>query len=156
VKLTAKSRRSLILSLNRNELRVFYGKLLRPLTPVVRQKWEQQARSDQRPPPDDEWIVWLLLAARSFGKTRIGGSSACRDNLAGNIAQIGPTAADAWGVTVKGESGLLAVHPDEEAPIYEPSNRRLIWENRAIATCYSANEPQRLRGPQHDFASGRD
>ena len=34
----------------------------------------------------------------------------------------------------------------------EPSKRRLTWPNGAIATTYSADEPNRLRGPQHDAA----
>lgn len=37
-------------------------------------------------------------------------------------------------------------------PIYEPSKRRLTWPSGAIATTYSADEPDRLRGPQHDLA----
>jgi len=41
-------------------------------------------------------------------------------------------------------------------PTYHPSLRRLEWPTGAIATCYSADEPQRLRGPQHDLAWGRD
>src|SRR5262249_4676132 len=32
----------------------------------------------------------------------------------------------------------------------EPSKRRLTWQNGAIATAFSAEEPDRLRGPQHD------
>ena len=36
--------------------------------------------------------------------------------------------------------------------LYEPSKRRLTWPNGAIATTYSADEPERLRGPQHDAA----
>src|SRR5208282_3601646 len=54
---------------------------------------------------------------------------------------------------VEGESGLLAVSfPPQERPTYEPSKRRLTWPNGAIATTYSADEPERLRGPQHDAA----
>jgi len=30
--------------------------------------------------------------------------------------------------------------------------RRLTWPNGAVATTYSADEPERLRGPQHDAA----
>ena len=53
---------------------------------------------------------------------------------------------------VEGESGILAVsHPDFR-PAYEPSKRRLTWPNGAQATTYSADEPERLRGPQHDAA----
>lgn len=40
----------------------------------------------------------------------------------------------------------------DNRPIYEPSKRRLTWPNGAIATTYSADEPERLRGPQHDCA----
>ena len=49
-------------------------------------------------------------------------------------------------------SGLLAISPPWFKPIYEPSKRRLTWPNGAIATAYSADEPERLRGPQHDLA----
>ncbi len=33
--------------------------------------WEQMARPAQRPPAGD-WLVWLMLAGRGFGKTRSG------------------------------------------------------------------------------------
>lgn len=52
---------------------------------------------------------------------------------------------------VEGESGILAISPDPK-PLYEPSKRRLTWPNGAIATTFSAEEPERLRGPQHDAA----
>ena len=68
------------------------------------------------------------------------------------IALVGPTAADARNVMVEGESGILAISPDPERPLYEPSKRRLTWPNGAVATTYSADEPERLRGPQHDAA----
>jgi len=35
-------------------------------------------------------------------------------------------------------------------PAYEPSKRRLTWQNGAVATMFSAEEPERLRGPQHE------
>lgn len=53
---------------------------------------------------------------------------------------------------VEGESGLLAISPPWNRPKYEPSKRRVTWANGAIATLYSADEPERLRGPQHDLA----
>ena len=68
------------------------------------------------------------------------------------IALVAPTAADARDVIVEGESGILAVSPPVDRPHYEPSKRRLTWPNGAIATTYSADEPERLRGPQHDAA----
>lgn len=53
---------------------------------------------------------------------------------------------------IEGESGLLAICPPWNMPKYEPSKRRVTWPNGAIATSYSADEPDRLRGPQHDAA----
>jgi predicted phage terminase large subunit-like protein len=68
------------------------------------------------------------------------------------IALVAPTAADARGVMIEGESGLLSIGPPGERPDYEPSKHLLTWPNGAIATTYSADEPDRLRGPQHDLA----
>jgi predicted phage terminase large subunit-like protein len=47
---------------------------------------------------------------------------------------------------------MLAIGPPQQRPRYEPTKRRLTWPNGAIATTYSADEPERLRGPQHDAA----
>lgn len=73
-------------------------------------------------------------------------------NAAGRIALVAPTAADARDVLVEGQSGILAISPDWNRPVYEPSKRRLTWPNGSIAVTYSADEPERLRGPQHDAA----
>ena len=53
---------------------------------------------------------------------------------------------------VEGESGILAVSPPWCRPLYESSKRRLSWPNGAKATLYSGDEPDQLRGPQHDLA----
>ena len=68
------------------------------------------------------------------------------------IALVGPTAADVRDVMIEGESGLLSVFPSDERPVWQPSIRRVTFANGAIATSYSADEPERLRGPQHDLA----
>jgi hypothetical protein len=68
------------------------------------------------------------------------------------VALVAPTAADVRDVMLEGESGLLSISPPWFRPSYEPSKRRLTWPNGAIATTYSAEEPERLRGPQHDAA----
>ena len=115
--------------------------------------WRYRARPEQLPPVGS-WRVWLLLAGRGFGKTRCGAEWVRAEVKAGRrrIALVGPTAADARNVMVEGESGILAISPDPERPLYEPSKRRLTWRNGAVATTYSADEPERLRGPQHDAA----
>ena len=100
-----------------------------------------------------------MLAGRGFGKTRAGaewvrsiacGSTPLAKGKYGRIALVAETAADARDVMVEGESGLLAVHPKDYRPIYEPSKRRVTWPNGAMASLYNATEPDQLRGPQHD------
>jgi phage terminase large subunit-like protein len=115
--------------------------------------WRFWARDSQIPPPGD-WTVWLILAGRGFGKTRTGAQWVLHKIKRGcsRIALVGPTSGDARDVLVEGESGILACSPPWDRPVYEPSKRRLTWANGAIATTYSADEPERLRGPQHDAA----
>jgi len=117
--------------------------------------WPFRARPSQLPPPGD-WRIWLVKAGRGFGKTRTG-AEWVRDNveqgLAGHIAIIAPTAGDVRDTMVElGESSILKISPPWFMPKYEPSKRRLTWPNGAVATTFSADEPDRLRGPQHDLA----
>lgn len=115
--------------------------------------WPFWARESQLP-PRGAWRVWLILAGRGFGKTRCG-AEWVRAQVAtgcGRMALVAATAADARDVMVEGESGILAISPPWHRPLYEPSKRRLTWPNGAVATTYSADEPDRLRGPQHDGA----
>jgi len=120
--------------------------------------WRFLAREPQLAPEGD-WQTWLILAGRGFGKTRTGAEWTREQIKAGakRIHLIAPTASDARDVMVEGESGLLSVcwAGDKTLtgemlgrPSYEPSKRRLTWANGAIATLFSAEEPERLRGPQ--------
>ena len=110
------------------------------------------ARPNQRPPLGDEWDWWLLLAGRGFGKTRTGAEWVVRKaKTEERGALIGPTAADTRDILVEGESGILACAPATFRPVYEPSKRKLTYPNGAIQMCYSADEPDRLRGPQHHY-----
>lgn len=116
--------------------------------------WTFWARDKQLPPPGD-WFGWLILAGRGFGKTRTGAEMVrwkVESGQARRVALVGRTAADVRDVMVEGESGLLAISSPWFMPKYEPSKRRLTWPNGAIATTYSGDKPDQLRGPQHDFA----
>ncbi|HEY5088287.1 MAG TPA: terminase family protein, partial [Gemmatimonadaceae bacterium] len=118
--------------------------------------WRAQAREKQLT-PDGAWPKWLILSGRGWGKTRVGAEWVREKIESGTVrrgALVAPTASDARDVIVEGESGILAISPPWNRPIYEPSKRRLVWPNGAIVTLYSAEEPERLRGPQHDFAWG--
>lgn len=132
--------------------------LISKLPPVVanrlRTDFYLTTARDTQCPPDGNWRVWLIMAGRGAGKTRSGAEWIHEQVRRGHnrIALVGATAADVRDVMVQGESGLLACAQDDERPIYQPSLRRLTWPNGAIATTYSADEPDRLRGPQHSTA----
>lgn len=116
--------------------------------------WPVWARADQLP-PRGPWRTWLILAGRGWGKSRTGAEfvrAEVKSGRAGRIALVARTAADVRDVIVEGESGILAISPKGERPTWEPSRRRLTWPNGAQATTYSAEEPDQLRGPQHDLA----
>ena len=141
-------------SLPRTVRNSLVGSLTSDQADALLHDWRFWARSSQLP-PGGEWRVWLLLAGRGFGKTRTGAElvrARAASGSARRIALVAPTAADVRDVMVEGESGVLAIAPARERPLYEPSKRRLTWPNGAIATLFSADEPERLRGPQHDFA----
>lgn len=119
---------------------------------VLLYDWPLWARAEQLPPAG-AWFCWLILAGRGWGKSRTGAEwvrSRVESGRFSRIALIGETAADVRDVMVEGESGLLAVCPPWNKPKYESSKRRITWPNGAIATTYSGEDPDQLRGPQHD------
>lgn len=116
--------------------------------------WAFWARPNQLPPPGD-WRYWLILAGRGWGKTRTGAEWVYHRVRASNaryVALVGPTAADVRDTMVEGPAGLLNSGPPDERPEFFPTKRKLVFPNGAEAHTYSADEPDRLRGPQHDTA----
>jgi phage terminase large subunit-like protein len=117
--------------------------------------WGFWARDEQLPPGGEAWFAWFIRSGRGWGKTRTG-AEFVRDRVekgARKIAIVGQTKADVRDTMIElGDSGILRVCPPWNRPIYEPSKRRLIWKNGAIGMIYSGDEPDQLRGPQHDTA----
>ena len=104
-------------------------------------------------PPEGDWRVWLFLGGRGAGKTRAGAEWVARRarlGLSRRIALIGPTFHDVREVMIEGHSGIRAAAG--ETLDYEATRRRLIWPNGAQAYCFSAEDPESLRGPQFDAA----
>ncbi len=117
--------------------------------------WIAKARPEQLQPSGDWWTIWLILAGRGFGKTRAGAEwvrGLAEAATVHRIALVGPTASDVRDTLIEGESGILNICPDWNRPTYEPSKRRLTWDNGVIASLFSSEEPERLRGPQHGAA----
>lgn len=129
---------------------------------LLNRDWRIWARDGkQLPPLKKAWRSWLILGGRGAGKTRAG-AEWVRARALGlwpetgprsqRIAIIAPTFDEARLVMIEGKSGLLAIHPDDERPVYEPSKRLLTWPNGSIAQVFSADDPEGLRGPQFDAA----
>jgi phage terminase large subunit-like protein len=118
--------------------------------------WASWAHDGQRPGRED-WRQWLIMAGRGFGKTRAGAEyvwAFARDHPGAAIALVGATAEEARAVMVEGRSGLIAVARADERPAlrWRPSLRRLTFPGGAVATLYSAANPESLRGPEHHLA----
>jgi phage terminase large subunit-like protein len=118
-----------------------------------------EARPDQEP-PDGDWLVWLILAGRGWGKTRTGAEYVKEHGLQRpeRCALVAATLDDVRDTMVEGESGLLSILPPSAL---RGGTRDTAW-NRSMAELYLANgtkfkgysaeRPERLRGPQHDRA----
>ncbi len=114
--------------------------------------WDKLAHEAQRA-PEGEWSTWLFQGGRGAGKTRAGAEwlAARAEAAPGIFALVGPTQHDVREVMVDGPSGLRNL-PGRERPWYERSRRRLLWPNGSVAYAFSAEEPERLRGPQFEAA----
>jgi phage terminase large subunit-like protein len=124
--------------------------------------WSFWARPEQLEPKGD-WNTWWINAGRGFGKTRAGAEWVREQVKKGHkrIAAVASTNSDIERVMVKGESGFLNIcwkgdktYKGKEMgfPEWSPTKRTLTWANGAKVEFYSAEEPERLRGPQFSCA----
>jgi phage terminase large subunit-like protein len=119
--------------------------------------WRWWARPEQLLPGTlgaritrDDWVFWVVQAGRGFGKTRTGAETVREwaQNPKERILLIGPTAADVRDIMIEGPSGLLNCYPIDERPIYKPTRHLIRFPSGAVGITRSAEEPERLRGPQ--------
>lgn len=124
--------------------------------------WRFWARPEQLA-PEDEWWLWVVLAGRGFGKTRTGAEwmlDRVEEHQRGHVyhrfALIGRTAADCRDTMVEGESGLAECADRRKIRMkYEPSKRRITFpDHGSHGSTFSAEEPESLRGPQHQSVWG--
>lgn len=113
--------------------------------------------------PEGNWNIWFINAGRGFGKTRAGVEWVRSQIKKGHkrVAAVAATNSDIERVMVKGESGFLNCCSKHDKtnkgepmgyPVWSPTKRSLTWENGAVVEFYSAEEPERLRGPQFHAA----
>jgi phage terminase large subunit-like protein len=117
---------------------------------TARLKWLASARPSQVTPSGD-WRIWLVLAGRGFGKTRLGAEDIAwyaASNPGHQIAVVAPTFQDVRGTCFEGVSGLLACIPEPEIAEYNKSLLQITLTNGSLIRGFSADTPNRLRGPQ--------
>ena len=165
-KLTAEKLRSL----PKDKAREALKKLTPKQAEELRYSYEFFARPKQIAPEGD-WRVWFLNCGRGFGKTWTGVQWVRKQIKAGNkrVAAVAATNSDIERVMVKGDSGFLALcwagdRNDKGQvigyPLWSPTKRILTWHKDgdhskpeiARVEFYSAQEPERLRGPQFHSA----
>ena len=121
---------------------------------ALNEAWDVWGHDGQDAPARD-WRVWLIRAGRGFGKTRAGAewvSDFVRRTPGARVALVGATSTDVQQVMVGGPSGVLAVARDDEAPRWWPTSAQVRWPNGAVASVYSSEAPETLRGPEHHIA----
>lgn len=117
--------------------------------------WYKDGARANQIPPDWMWATWLILAGRGWGKTRTANEWAIRQAVkqpGSRGAIVSSTSADTRDIIVKGQSGILNIAQGEYLPAYNPSSRSLTWPNGSSALLFSAERPDRLRGPQFHWA----
>ena len=144
-------------------LEEYLSQLSKEQVDEILHKWEFWARPNQLEPEGDNWLYWVFNAGRGSGKTRSGAEWVRHRVKLGDkrIACVAPTKGDVRRVMVEGESGLLNVCWKNDTtytgakmgyPTWAPTNNSLTWENGAVAQFFSAEDPERLRGPQFHSA----
>jgi len=121
-------------------------------TEVFRKSWRTNTNLAQREPRRD-WSTWLALGGRGSGKTWLGAGWIVEQALDGRrMALVGASFDQIREVMIEGPSGIRALSPANFRPRYEKARRRISWRNGALAYCFSAENPDSLRGPQFEVA----
>jgi predicted phage terminase large subunit-like protein len=123
-------------------------------------RWRMQARDKQIAPRSlpngGKWFIWYITSGRGFGKTLTGanwlGLKAAQDPDSINFV-IAPTSSDLVGTCFEGPTGLMNVIPTEliykDGYIKSGEMAPIIYlKNGAYIRGFSAEKPDRLRGPQ--------
>ena len=117
--------------------------------------WQRLARKEQLP-PDGDWNIWLYLAGRGAGKTRTAAewlAWEAIENPDTRWAIVAPTFSDARDTCAEGESGIINILNRYNAlSHYNRSNGEIELINGSKIKLFSADQPDRFRGPQHHGA----
>ena len=129
-------------------------KFTRDQLEALKYDWNWLGRPKQLRCFSDDWNTFLYICGRGWGKSRTGVEWVryiAHKYPGCYIALVGPTSQSLLRTLIEGESGLMSVCPKGEAT-YKRGKAQVEFANGSIALMYSADEPDRLRGPNHHFA----
>ena len=122
-----------------------------------RLSWENDlARAEQLPNNKEDWSIYLYLAGRGAGKTRTAAEWLAWQATTLNDTRwaiVAPTFGDVRDVCAEGESGIINIlRSYGSLSDYNRSQGAITLINGSKIKLFSADEPDRLRGPQHHGA----
>ena len=118
--------------------------------------WKMNLARKEQLPPEGDWNIWLYMAGRGAGKTRTAAewlAWEAIENPDTRWAIVAPTFSDARDTCAEGESGVISVL--RRYHMLESWNRsmgEIMLRNGSRIKLFSADQPDRFRGPQHHGA----
>jgi len=99
--------------------------------------------------PDDDWIIWLVMAGRGWGKSKVGSNWIVHEALKQpetEWAILAPTFRDVSKTCIEGTTGVLAALNEGELAKYSRNECKITLANGSKIFGYSADQPERIRG----------
>lgn len=125
---------------------------------ILQQSWEFSGRPDQLAATKSEAPTVLFVGGRGVGKSRVS-SEFVREKIDRKpfdqklrFGLVSRTTADVRDTIIKGDSGLIATFPPSQRPEFIAHLREVRFHDGSVATCFSSQEPDQLRGVQFHFS----
>lgn len=123
---------------------------------AARYRWKVELARKEQLPPDSDWHIWLYMAGRGAGKTRTAAEWLAWEAIkqpGTRWAIVAPTFSDARDTCAEGESGVITVlRRYKMLHSWNRSIGEIILTNGSRIKLFSADQPDRFRGPQHHGA----
>jgi phage terminase large subunit-like protein len=118
--------------------------------------WRNRLARKEQLPPDGDWNIWLYMAGRGAGKTRTAAEWLAWEAIRTpntRWAIVAPTFSDARDTCAEGESGVISVLSRYRMLAHwNRSMGEILLNNGSRIKLFSADQPDRFRGPQHHGA----
>jgi len=118
-------------------------------------EWRKKIARPNQLAPKGDWNIWMLLAGRGFGKSMCAAYWAFEQafRIPGSRGVVvGPTFNAVESICFKGVTGLLRIIPQAAVKRYNQQNIEIELHNGSIITGYTAEDPDKFRGPQFHWA----